>query len=212
MQTPWPRGAARRTDGELLTPLELGAWRGLLRVHASLIGEMDEEMRERHGISLSAYEVLMLVGDAPRRRLRVSELSAATLLTVSGVSRLVDRLVRAGLVVKEACEEDGRAEVALTPTGRGRLRAARASHLADVRRRFLSRFATASSRRWRGSGDGWGPRAPGPPEGRSAGRGPRPPPAAPRPASRPSGGPRPPAGRVSAGWSHGILDHGAAAG
>ena len=74
--------------------------------------------------------------------MRVSELSAATLLTVSGVSRLVDRLVRAGLVVKEACEEDGRgAEVALTPTGRGRLRAARASHLADVRRRFLSRFS-----------------------------------------------------------------------
>jgi DNA-binding MarR family transcriptional regulator len=139
---PAAAAGARRTDGEPLTPLELGAWRGLLRVHASLIGEMDEEMRERHGISLSAYEVLMLVGDAPRRRLRVSELSAATLLTVSGASRLVDRLVRAGLVVKEACEEDGRgAEVALTPTGRGRLRAARASHLADVRRRFLSRFS-----------------------------------------------------------------------
>ncbi len=133
--------AARGVDGQALTPLELGAWRGLLRVHASLIGEMDEEMRERHGISLSGYEVLMLVGDAPRRRMRVSELSAATLLSVSGISRLVNRLVRDGLVVKEACEDDGRgAEVALTPTGRGRLRAARASHLADVRRRFLSRF------------------------------------------------------------------------
>lgn len=132
-----PRGG----DGEPLTPLELGAWRGLLRVHRALIGEMDEEMRERHGFSLSAYEVLMLVGDAPRRRMRVSELSAATLLSVSGISRLVDRLVRDGLVVKEACEDDGRgAEVALTPAGRGRLRAARAGHLADVRRRFLSRF------------------------------------------------------------------------
>ncbi len=65
---PAATAAARRADGEPLTPLELGAWRGLLRVHASLIGEMDEEMRERHGISLSAYEVLMLVGDAPRRR------------------------------------------------------------------------------------------------------------------------------------------------
>ena len=76
------------------------------------------------------------------RRMRVSELSAATLLSVSGVSRLVDRLVRDGLVLKEACEEDGRgAEAVLTSMGRGRLRAARASHLADVRRRFLSRFA-----------------------------------------------------------------------
>ena len=136
------RARSRGVEGEPLAPLELGAWRGLLRVHAALIREMDAEMRARHGISLSAYEVLMLLGDAPRRRMRVSELSAATLLSVSGVSRLVDRLVRDGLVLKEACEEDGRgAEAVLTPMGRGRLRAARASHLADVRRRFLSRFA-----------------------------------------------------------------------
>jgi DNA-binding MarR family transcriptional regulator len=132
---------ARGADGQPLEPLELGAWRGLLRAHAGLTREMDAEMRERHGISLSAYEVLILLGDAPRRRMRVSELSAATLLSVSGVSRLVDRLAREGLVAKEACEEDGRgAEVVLTAMGRGRLRAARAGHLADVRRRFLSRF------------------------------------------------------------------------
>ena len=136
------QAAARGTEGEQLTPLELGAWRGMLRAHARLTREMDAEMRARHGISLSAYEVLMLLGDAPRRRMRVSELSAATLLSVSGVSRLVDRLVREGLVAKEACEEDGRgAEAVLTPMGRGRLRAARASHLADVRRRFLTRFS-----------------------------------------------------------------------
>jgi DNA-binding MarR family transcriptional regulator len=136
------RTAARGAEGEQLTPLELGAWRGMLRAHARLTREMDAEMRARHGISLSAYEVLMLLGDAPRRRMRVSELSAATLLSVSGVSRLVDRLVREGLVAKEACEEDGRgAEAVLTPMGRGRLRAARASHLADVRRRFLARFS-----------------------------------------------------------------------
>src|SRR5262245_1797572 len=114
----------------------------MLRVHARLTRDMDAEMRARHGISLSAYEVLMLLGDAPRRRMRVSELSAASLLSVSGVSRLVDRLVREGLVVKEACEEDGRgAEAVLTTMGRGRLRAARASHLADVRRRFLAGFS-----------------------------------------------------------------------
>ena len=132
---------ARGVEGEALAPLELAAWRGMLRAHADLTREMDAELRARHGITLSAYELLMLLGEAPRRRLRVSELSAATLLTLSGVSRMVDRLARAGLVEREACEEDGRgAEVALTPMGRGRLRAARASHLADVRLRFLSRF------------------------------------------------------------------------
>lgn len=134
-------GPARGVDGEALAPLELAAWRGMLRAHADLTREMDAELRARHGITLSAYELLMLLGEAPRRRLRVSELSAATLLTLSGVSRMVDRLALAGLVAREACEEDGRgAEVALTPMGRGRVRAARASHLADVRLRFMSRF------------------------------------------------------------------------
>jgi len=86
--------------------------------------------------------VLMLLGEAPRGRMRVSALSAATLLSVSGMSRMVDRLVREGLVVKESCEDDGRgAEVALTAPGRVRLRTARASHLAGVRREFLSRFS-----------------------------------------------------------------------
>jgi len=106
------------------------------------VGRLDEEMRVRHGISLTAYEVLMLLADAPRGRMRVSALSSATLLSVSGVSRMIDRLVREGLVVKEACEEDGRgAEAALTHMGRGRVRAARASHLADVRACFLSRLS-----------------------------------------------------------------------
>src|SRR5512145_2677746 len=100
--------AARGTAGDRLTPLELGAWRGMLRAHAELTLRLDAELQARHGISLTSYEVLMLLADAPRGRMRVSALSAATLLSVSGVSRMIDRLVREGLVVKEACEEDGR--------------------------------------------------------------------------------------------------------
>jgi DNA-binding MarR family transcriptional regulator len=188
MQATVKADTARGRDGERLAPLELAAWRGLLQAHADLTREMDAELRGRHGISLSAYELLMLLGDAPRRRLRVSELSAATLLTLSGVSRMVDRLARDGLVTREPCEEDGRgAEVALTPMGRGRLRAARASHLADVRRRFLSRFGDDELEQmagfWRRLG------AEGTPAEREVaigGRAPDNPPAAPRPASRPS--------------------------
>lgn len=135
------REPARGADGAPLTPLELDAWRGMLAVHAAVVGRLDADLRARHGLSVTSYEVLMLLGDAPRGRLRVSELSSATLLSVSGMSRMVDRLAREGLVVKESCEEDGRgAEVALTASGRGRLRAARASHLAGVRREFLSRL------------------------------------------------------------------------
>ena len=128
--------------GDLLSPAELGAWRGFLRVHAELIQDLDASLRAAHDISLSGYEVLMLLSDAPGGRMRISELSRATILSVSGVSRLVDRLAAAGLVTKEACEDDARgAFAALTASGRGRVRAARASHLAEVRRRFLEHLS-----------------------------------------------------------------------
>lgn len=142
VKRPAGRGpAARGTGGELLTGLELAAWRGMLRAHAKVTRRLDEELRVRHGLSLGAYEVLMLVGTTPRRRLRISELSQETLLSVSGMSRMVDRLAREGLVEREACADDRRgAEVVLTPAGRARLRAARATHLGGVRAEFLERF------------------------------------------------------------------------
>lgn len=136
--------AGRGADGEPLTELELGAWRGLLRAHAGMVRRLDADLRARHGITLTSYEALMLVGDAPSSRMRISELSSATLLSISGMSRMIDRLEREGLVRREPCEDDGRgAEVAFTPSGRGRLRAARASHLAGVRAEFLERFDDA---------------------------------------------------------------------
>ena len=133
--------AARGVDGEPLSELELGAWRGMLVAHAAMTRRLDAELRARHGISLSTYEALMLLGTSETGRMRVSELSRGALLSISGMSRMIDRLTREGLVRREACEDDGRgAEVALTPAGRDVLRAARASHLAGVREEFLDRF------------------------------------------------------------------------
>lgn len=149
---------ARGSGGAPLTPLELGAWRGLLRAHADMLRRLDADLRSGHGLTLSAYEVLMLLGTSERRRLRISELSAGTLLSVSGISRMVDRLVREGLVVRESCEDDGRgAEAVLTPAGRERLDAARAGHLAGVRREFLSRFRDGELDAMRGFWERVGP-------------------------------------------------------
>src|SRR5690606_18918765 len=52
---------ARGRLGDPLTPPELGAWRGMLRAHAALTRRMDAELRARHGLSLTAYEALMLI-------------------------------------------------------------------------------------------------------------------------------------------------------
>lgn len=135
------KGPPEATGGAPLSASELAAWRGLLKAHAGLVRRLDADLKAQHGLSLTSYEVLMLLGSAESTRVRISELSAATLLSVSGTSRMVDRLERDGLVARGVCEEDGRgAEVSLTSVGRVRLDAARATHLAGVRRQFLSRF------------------------------------------------------------------------
>ena len=125
-----------------LTPAELAAWRGMLRVHASLLHAMDAELTAEHGLALRSYEVLLHLEDAPRHRLRMSDLSRSVLLSASGVSRLVDRMERDGLVGRERCSDDGRGYWAvLTSHGEQKLREARATHLAGVRRLFLRHFA-----------------------------------------------------------------------
>jgi len=124
-----------------LTPAELAAWRGMLRVQSALLRELDADLLAAHGLPLRSYEVLLVLDDAPHRRLRMSELSRSVLLSPSGVSRLVDRLEKNGLVLRERCPDDRRGFYAtLTADGRRRLQEARESHLRSVRRRFLERL------------------------------------------------------------------------
>jgi DNA-binding MarR family transcriptional regulator len=125
-------------ESALLTGPELAAWRGFLRVHSALARELDAELVSEHGLQLSSYEVLLTVADAPGERMRMSEIADSVLLSRSGVTRLVDRLERDGLVERIPCEDDARGQYAvLTPRGRATFDAARATHLAGVRRRFL---------------------------------------------------------------------------
>jgi DNA-binding MarR family transcriptional regulator len=125
----------------LLSPRELAAWRGMLETHSRLIAELDAELEREHDLPLSAYEVLMYLGDTESGRMRMSELADHLLLSRSGITRLADRLERRGLIERERCSDDGRGFFAqLTPAGRGKLERARPSHLAAVRRVFLARL------------------------------------------------------------------------
>jgi DNA-binding MarR family transcriptional regulator len=135
----------------LLSEAELASWRGFLRVHAALARELDAELIANHGLPLSSYEVLLTVADAPGERMRMSEIADSVLLSRSGVTRLVDRLERDGLVERIPCEDDARGQYAvLTERGREAFDAARATHLAGVRRRFLERFECDDLRRMAG--------------------------------------------------------------
>jgi DNA-binding MarR family transcriptional regulator len=133
---------SRTPQIEELSAIELGAWRGMLRVHAALVRELDAELEAAHGLPLSSYDVLIYLRAAPARRLRMAELADSVLLSRSGMTRLVDRLVREGLIVRDTCESDGRGSFAvLTDEGEKLLARARPTHLEGVRKRYLSHFS-----------------------------------------------------------------------
>ena len=132
---------ATALDPATFSAPELAAWRGFLRVHSALVKELDAELDARHGIPLSSYEVLIALADAPEQKLRMAELADKALLSRSGMTRLVDRLEKDGLVLRDGCTDDGRGSYAvLTEKGAAALEEARRTHLGGVRQKFLSQF------------------------------------------------------------------------
>jgi DNA-binding MarR family transcriptional regulator len=120
----------------------LDAWRGYLTSHASILRALDAELVAEHGLTTRDYEVLFYLAQAEGRRLAMSALSERTMLTRSGITRLVDGLVGSGLIERHACANDARVSYAqLTDVGYETLRKASRSHVAGVRRLFVERFS-----------------------------------------------------------------------
>jgi DNA-binding MarR family transcriptional regulator len=125
---------------------ELAAWRGLLLVNARVTQALDAQMREAHGLSVSSYEVLMFLAQEPDRRLRMSQIAGRVLLSRSGLTRLVDRLVALGYVTRCAAEADGRGSFAeLTDAGLAKFEAAQRTHREGVRAFFLDRLSVTDT-------------------------------------------------------------------
>lgn len=125
-----------------LSEQELRAWRGLLRAHASLAKLLDAELEHRHGLPMTSYEVLHRLEGAEQGRMRMCDLAEQAQMSRSGLTRLVDRLERDGLLERCSCEHDARGAYAcLTSAGFAKLSAARSTHLSVVREHFLSRFS-----------------------------------------------------------------------
>lgn len=117
----------------------LASWRAFLVAHAKVWHRLDEDLRQEHDLTLPEYECLLFLVEAPERRLRMREIADRALLSKSGVTRMVDRLVADGLVERASCPTDARgAEAELTDAGLARLRAASRTHLKGVDDYFLS--------------------------------------------------------------------------
>lgn len=122
----------------------LAAWRSFLRTHNHLLRLLEQELQAHHKIALGSYDVLVQLAEAPESRLRMSELAQAVLLSRSGLTRLVDRLQKDGLVRREPDPGDARGTyTVLTAKGRGALRDASKVHLSGVSRLVLDRLSDA---------------------------------------------------------------------
>ena len=120
----------------------LGAWRSYLRSHASILRLLDAELAAEHGMTTRDYEVLLYLAQAPDHRLPMSALAERTMLTRSGITRLVDGLVNGGLIERASCPNDARVSYAqLTSAGYEKLRRAGCSHVASIRRLFLEHYS-----------------------------------------------------------------------
>jgi DNA-binding MarR family transcriptional regulator len=118
-------------------PAQLSAWRLLLEAHAATTELLERELVAERSLPLNRYDVLLNLAEAPGGRLRMQELSASVLLSKSGLSRLVDRMVEAGLVRRERCQDDRRGWFAvLTDQGRSALRRAAPVHLRGIHEHF----------------------------------------------------------------------------
>ena len=113
-------------------------WRAFLETHSTVVKYLERRMHEQHGLPLSWWDVLLQLADGPEGRLRMGELAESVLLTRSGVTRLLDRMIEAGLVLREPCPGDRRGYYAvITQEGRDTIGRVGPDHSKDAWKVFL---------------------------------------------------------------------------
>lgn len=114
------------------------AWRSYMRMQAQLTAQLHRSLVRNTGLSLSDYEVLVFLSEAPEGKLRSYQLSAGLQWEKSRLSHHLSRMEGRGLVERRGCATDGRgAFVVITDTGRQAIEAAAPTHVADVREAMI---------------------------------------------------------------------------
>ena len=124
----------------------LAGWWTFMAAHAVLVQRVGRDLAAGTSLPLGSYNVLRLLHEAPDCRLRLGELAGAVFLTRSGVTRLANRLERAGLLRREGHGRDRRGSCAvLTDRGRDEWRRARAVFARTVAEHFGSHPSDAEA-------------------------------------------------------------------
>ena len=126
-----------KSEPRWLNAAEMKAWRRYIIASRRLLEALDDDLAA-HDISMSDYEVLAQLSEAPDRRMRMSELANVAMISRSRLSHRIKVMEKAGWVKREACPIDKRGYFAvMTPKGWRAIVAAAPDHVASVRERFL---------------------------------------------------------------------------
>ena len=125
-----------------LTLEQQGYWRAYIAATELLTDRLSRELQAEHGLTMADYEILVRLSEAPQRQLRMSQLADATLASRSRLSHQIDRMEKADLVRREACEDDRRGSHAvLTDHGWEVLVAAAPTHVHGVRAHLVDQLS-----------------------------------------------------------------------
>lgn len=131
------------TTPRWLSAAEMKAWRRYIIASRRLLEALDSDL-DSHELSMSDYEVLAQLSDAPDRRMRMSELADVAMLSRSRLSHRIKVMEQAGWVERQACPVDKRGSFAvMTNKGWKAIVAAAPDHVASVRSRFIDHLSKA---------------------------------------------------------------------
>ena len=130
-----------------LTPEQSKAWRAFLWAPTIIMRNLESEMRAADGLPLTWFDVLIHLHEAPRGRLRLQALAESVVLSRSGLTRLIDRMEKAGVVRREQASDDRRGAYAvLTAQGRRRFEHVEPGHVRRVNEHFARHLSEAEAR------------------------------------------------------------------
>jgi DNA-binding MarR family transcriptional regulator len=130
----------RLVANELPEGRTLAAWSALLRAHATLMRQLEADLEKQTGLALADFDVLAQLA-AGGGELRMTELANRALISRSGMTRRVARMVDEGLVRRAEADTDGRGiVVVLTDAGGARLAETAPVHARGIARHFVSRL------------------------------------------------------------------------
>ncbi|MGD0704158.1 MAG: MarR family transcriptional regulator [Trebonia sp.] len=137
-------GVPRTSAVRWLTEDEQRTWRAYIQLAQLLIRQLDRDLHP-FGLSMHDYEIIVLLSEAPQRRLRMTELADRTAQSRSRLSHQVNRMESKGLVIREGCEGDKRGTFAvLTELGADVIGNVAPHHVASVREHFIDQLAPES--------------------------------------------------------------------